>query len=310
MILKNNLNFLYKILLIIIIFLMFCIFSIGHSESKEWKLEKIQTYIIAYDDNDFGGISSINLDNKGEEFVMLSDKGVFFKGKILRDEKKKIKKIIFKEKEKLLKSNGEYVDKRNIDSEGMTKTKSNNFYISFESNHRIMFHEKLNSPGKLLSKHPDFYNFEVNKGIEALATNSKNDLYAIPEVPLKLKNKFPVYIYSQNKWTSENEIDIQENFQITDAIFLNDDQLIILERELDWVKGFRTQIRVINFLDDKIKNIKRVYISDYNSANNEGISIWNRNVEVERIKFLTISDNNFLPFIETVINEYELVQLD
>ena len=31
---------------------------------------------------------------------------------------------------------------------------------------------------------------------------------------------------------------------------------------------------------------------------------------IERIKILTISDNNFLPFIETVINEYELVQLD
>ena len=87
-------------------------------------------------------------------------------------------------------------------------------------------------------------------------------------------------------------------------------KLIILERELDWVKGFRTQIRMVNFLDEKIKNIKRIYISDYNSANNEGISIWNKNMGIERIKILTISDNNFLPFIETVINEYELVQLD
>ena len=251
MILKNNLNFFYKILLIFIILLIIYIFSINYSESKEWKLEKIQTYIITYNDNDFGGISSINVDNKGEEFVMLSDKGIFFRGEIIRDKKKKIKIINFKEKEKLLKSNGEYVDKRNIDSEGMTKSKNNNYYISFESNHRIMFHEKLTSPGKLLSKHADFYNFEVNKGIEALAINSKNDLYAIPEIPSKLKNKFPIYIYKKNKWTSKNEIDIHENFQITDAIFLNDNQLIILERELDWVKGFRTQIRMVNFLRHK-----------------------------------------------------------
>ena len=305
--LKNKSYFFNKIPITIFCFLSIFFFTYSYSETIKWNLKKTQTFIIKNEDPDFGGISSIIIDNNGKKFEMLSDKGIFFKGEIIRDENEKILDLNFFEKGKLLKSNGESVDGRNIDSEGMTKSINNDYFISFESNHRIMYHEKLNLPGRLLSKHSDFKTFEANKGIEALAINSKNYLYAIPELP-SIKNKFPIYIFKNNKWTSINEIEVQKDFQITDADFLNDEQLIILERELDWVKGFRTLIRLINIKNNEIINVRKIFMSNYNSTNNEGISIWNTNNNNLSIKLTTISDNNFLPFIETVINEYELIQ--
>ena len=38
--------------------------------------------ILKYEDQDFGGISGITLSENGENFVLLSDKSFFFKGKI------------------------------------------------------------------------------------------------------------------------------------------------------------------------------------------------------------------------------------
>lgn len=295
-----------RVLKIFLISNLFLIIFIYKLESKTWEFNKISSLDVISQDPDFGGISSLSIEDNGKNLVMLSDKGFFFHGIIHRSLDNKLKKLTFSRKGKLLKSNGKIVDGKNIDSEGLAKSKNGNFFVSFESNHRIMYHEKLYLPGRLLTKHSDFSKFEINKGIETLAINSKNHLYAIPELPSKIKKGFPVYVLKNRKWSLDNIIKASGDFQITDGAFINDNLLIVLERELDWVKGFRTQIRIIEFLDEKINNIHKVFTSGYTSTNFEGISIWKKNDEFNKIKVILISDNNFLPFIETKISEYEL----
>ena len=54
------------------------------------------------------------------------------------------------------------------------------YYISFESNNRIMYHETLKTPGKFIPEHPDFDKLLFNDGIEALAIKDNGELYALP----------------------------------------------------------------------------------------------------------------------------------
>ena len=305
-IIKEFLNY-KRILNIFFISTLFFVFFVYKLDSKTWKFNKLSSLDIISKDSDFGGISSLSVEKNGKNLVMLSDKGFVFKGIIDRNSNKKMTKLTLTSKDKLLKSNGKVVDGKNIDSEGLAKSINGNFFISFESNHRIMYHEELDLPGKLLVKHPDFSTFEINKGIEALAINSKNHLFAIPESPSKIRKGFPVYILKNRKWTVDNTIEASVNFEITDGTFINDNLLIILERELDWVKGFRTQIRIIEFINGKINKIYNVFTSDYSSTNFEGIAIWKKNNELNKMKIILISDNNFLPFIETKISEFELI---
>ena len=299
-----------RVLNIFLIYFLFFFSFVFKLDSKTWEFNKINSLEIISNDSDFGGISSLSIENNGKNLIMLSDKGFFFKGIIDRNSDNKMTNLTLTSKEKLLKSNGKIVDGKNIDSEGLAKSINGNFFISFESNHRIMYHEKLDLPGKLLIKHPDFSKFEVNKGIETLAINSKNHLFAIPELPSKIKRGFPIYILKNKKWSADNLIEVSDNFQITDGTFINDNLLIILERDLDWVKGFRTQIRIIEFLEGRINKIHKVFTSDYTSTNFEGISIWKENDEFKKLKIILISDNNFLPFIETKISEYELIMTE
>ena len=53
-------------------------------EKNKWQLSLFGSKLLKYEDQDFGGISGITLSENGENFVLLSDKSFFFKGKIFK----------------------------------------------------------------------------------------------------------------------------------------------------------------------------------------------------------------------------------
>ena len=62
-----------------------------------------------------------------------------------RNSFQKLEYIKIIEKGKILNSKGEKLSGRNTDSESITKAQEDGYYISFESNNRVMFHDKLTS---------------------------------------------------------------------------------------------------------------------------------------------------------------------
>ena len=270
-----------------------------------WELSLFNSKIIIHEDDDFGGISGITLSENGENFVLLSDKSFFFKGKIIRDNLNKIIDLKILEKGQLSSSKGEILTGKNIDSESIVKIDKNGYYISFESNNRIMYHETLKSPGKFIPKHSDFDKLLYNDGIEALAIKENGELYALPELPPKGKELHPIYRFTNNEWSIIDEIEIDKGFKVVDAEMIDHENLITLERKFSFYDGFKIRLRRIKFEKDIIKNSEILLESlPWEYYNFEGLGKWkdsNGNI------YLTlVSDNQFSPLLKTEVKEFIL----
>ena len=270
-----------------------------------WELSLFNSKIIIHEDDDFGGISGITLSENGENFVLLSDKSFFFKGKIIRDNLNKIIDLKILEKGQLSSSKGEILTGKNTDSESIVKIDKRGYYISFESNNRIMYHETLKGPGKFIPKHSDFDKLLFNDGIEALAIKDNGELYALPELPPKGKDFHPIYKFYNNSWTIIDKIKIDQGFKIVDAEMIDDENLMTLERKFSFYDGFKIRLRRIKFEKDIIKNSEILLESlPWEYYNFEGLGKWkdsNGNI------YLTlVSDNQFSPLLKTEVKEFIL----
>ncbi len=280
----------------------------SHAETfDKWLLKPFGHQILHEVDPKFGGLSGISVSPSGEEFVVISDKANYFTGKIVRNKESKLVSINVLNRGKLLSSTGTELSGQNIDSESIIKAPSNGYYISFESNNRVMFHNKLSASGIFLPKHPDFKRFKYNEGIEALALNHSGRLYAIPESPPRGDQSHPIYKLRGDKWIVIGHINIDEEFKVTDAEFIDDQNLILLERKFTFLNGFVIRIRRIFFENDEIKSIQVLLESEpWEFYNLEGLSQWK---DEDGNTYLTlISDNQFSPLLKTEIREFLVVK--
>ena len=272
---------------------------------NKWELNLFGSKILTYEDQDFGGISGLTISENGENFVLLSDKSFFFKGKIIRDNLNKIIDLKILEKGQLSSSKGEILTGKNIDSESIVKIDKSGYYVSFESNNRIMYHETLKSPGKFMPKHSDFDKLLFNDGIEALAIKENGELYAIPELPPNGKDYHPIYKFNNNEWSIIDEIKIDQGFKVVDAEMIDDKNLITLERKFSFYDGFKIRLRRIIFEKNNIKNSEILLESlPWEYYNFEGLSKWKDSNG--KIYLTLISDNQFSPLLKTEVREFIL----
>jgi len=272
---------------------------------NKWELNLFGSKILTYEDQDFGGISGLTVSENGENFVFLSDKSFFFKGKIIRNNLNKIIDLKILDKGQLSSSKGEILTGKNIDSESIVKIDKSGYYVSFESNNRIMYHETLESPGKFIPKHSDFDKLLFNDGIEALAIKENGELYALPELPPKGKDYHPIYKFNNNEWSIIDKIKIDQGFKVVDAEMIDDENLITLERKFSFYDGFKIRLRRIIFEKNIIKNSEILLESlPWEYYNFEGLGKWkdsNGNI------YLTmVSDNQFSPLLKTEVKEFIL----
>ena len=296
--------FLTQIFLIILpIYLTpFFTYSTG---SKKWELNLLSSKILAHKTTEFGGISGLTISENGENFVFISDRSYFFKGKIIRNDLNKIVDLKILDQGPLLSSKGEILTGRNIDSESIVKLNNNGYYISFESNNRIMYHKTLESPGEFLPKHTDFDKFLFNDGIEALAIKESGELYALPELPPKGKESHPIYKLNNNKWSIIDEIKIDQDYKVVDAEMIDDENLITLERKFSFYDGFKIRLRRIIFEKNNVQNSEVLLESlPWEYYNFEGLSKWKDNDG--KIHLTLISDDQFSPLLKTEIREFIL----
>ena len=275
--------------------------------ANSWRLETFSHQILKYEDPDFGGLSGISMSSDGNRFVAISDRAIYFEGEMIRNNAKKLIGITILGHGKILNSKGKELSGKNVDSESIVRSPEKGYYISFESNNRIMFHNTLSSPGKFLPKHPDFNKLKFNDGIEAIAINETGHVFAIPELPPKGHQKHPIYKLEEQQWFVLNSLKISDGFKITDAEFIDDQNLILVERKFTFLDGFQIRLRRILFEKDEIKSIQVLLESDpWDFYNLEGLSKWKD--EHGNIYLTLISDNQFSPLLKTEIREFLLVK--
>ena len=276
--------------------------------TETWQVEDLGSFEINLNIPEMGGLSALKVTSFGKKFITISDKGHYFEGTINRNSSGLINNLNVLKTGSLLNSSGETLSGRNTDSESMTTTQTEGFYISFESNDRIMFHKNLSAPGKFLPKHTDFKLFEKDKGLEAIASNYKGEIHAIPEAPPEGESKYPIYKLVDDGWVILTRFFQSETFLITDAVFLPDNNLLLLERDYNWGVGFKMQLRVLTFDIDTITGQNIIFSLDSGLHNYEGISIWQ---DKNGNYYITlISDNNFLPFVNSKVKEFKLKKVN
>jgi len=275
------------------------------ADVKKWQLEQVGFLNIDRNEKDYGGFSGLVISNEGTEALVVTDKSFFFVLELRRDENDGLTGYSVIRKGRILSSKGEHLNGRNTDSESIVIDENNNYYISFESNHRIMMHAEVGGKGVFMPKHPMFRKLSVNKGIEALAIDADNRLIAIPEKPPLGISDIPIFRLQNDKWEIIKYVKINDNFLVTDAEILPQGLLLVLERKFSWTQGFKTRFRLISL--DKFDNTEpiTVFTSTANQFDNlEGVTLW-RDKKGE-MRILTVSDDNFHPLQQSEIREFFL----
>ena len=291
--------------IVFILIIFFGAISTLKADVKKWKLEQVGFLNIDRNEKDYGGFSGLLINNAGTEALVVTDKSFFFVLELRRDDNDFLTGYSVIKKGRILSSKGEHLNGRNTDSESIAMDANNNYYISFESNHRIMMHTEVEGKGIFVPKHPMFRKLSVNKGIEALAIDNENRLIAIPEKPPLGISDIPIFRLQNNKWEIIKYVKIEDNFLVTDAEILPMGLLLILERKFSWTQGFKTRFRLISL--DKFDNTEPiiVFTSTANQFDNlEGMTFWKDKKGEMRI--LTVSDDNFHPLQQSEIREFFL----
>jgi len=291
--------------IIFVLLIFFVTIPTLKADVKKWQLEQVGFLNIDRNEKDYGGFSGLVISSEGTEALVVTDKSFFFVLALRRGENEILTGYSVIRKGRILSSKGEHLNGRNTDSESIVIDKNNNYYISFESNHRIMMHAKVEGKGVFVPKHPMFRKLSVNKGIEALAIDADNRLIAIPEKPPSGISDIPIFRLQNDKWEIIKYVKINDNFLVTDAEILPEGLLLILERKFSWTQGFKTRFRLISL--DKFDNKEPVTIftSTANQFDNlEGVTLWrDKNGEM---RILTVSDDNFHPLQQSEIREFFL----
>ena len=291
--------------IVFILIILFGAIPTLKADVKKWKLEQVGFLNIDRNEKDYGGFSGLIIRNAGTEALVVTDKSFFFVLELRRDDNDILTGYSAIKKGRILSSKGEHLNGRNTDSESIAMDANNNYYISFESNHRIMMHTEVEGKGIFVPKHPMFRKLSVNKGIEALAIDNENRLIAIPEKPPSGISDIPIFRLQNNKWEIIKYVKIEDNFLVTDAEILPMGLLLILERKFSWTQGFKTRFRLISL--DKFDNTEPiiVFTSTANQFDNlEGMTFWKDKKGEMRI--LTVSDDNFHPLQQSEIREFFL----
>ena len=291
--------------ILFILIILFGAISTLEADVKKWKLEQVGFLNIDRNKKDYGGFSGLLIKNAGTEALVVTDKSFFFVLQLRRDDNDFLTGYSVIKKGRILSSKGEHLNGRNTDSESIAMDANNNYYISFESNHRIMMHTEVEGKGIFVPKHPMFRKLSVNKGIEALAVDDENRLIAIPEKPPLGISDIPIFRLQNNKWEIIKYVKMEDNFLVTEAEILPMGLLLILERKFSWTQGFKTRFRLISL--DKFDNTEPiiVFTSAANQFDNlEGMTFWKDKKGEMRI--LTVSDDNFHPLQQSEIREFFL----
>ena len=292
----------YNILIILILFWMVPTLK---ADVKSWTLEQVGFLNIDRNEKNYGGFSGLIIQDEGSEALILTDKSFFFVLKLQRNDDDNLMGYSLIRKGRILSSKGEHLNGRNTDSESIVIGENSNYYISFESNHRIMMHTKIEGKGVFIPKHPMFRKLSVNKGIEALAIDNEDRLIAIPEKPPLGLSDIPIFRLQNNKWEIIKYLKIMDDFLVTDAEFLPDGLLLILERKFSWTQGFKTRFRLISLNNFDNRKPITVFTSTANQFDNlEGMALWKD--KKGAIRILTVSDDNFHPLQQSEIREFFL----
>lgn len=214
------------------------------------KLEFLGGLELASASKDFGGISGLRFIGNSNEFLAVTDKGFWLSAELIRDRNRPAA-IEAARITRLRDSSGKKLNKKSeADAEGL-EISGDVVFISFERQHRIEQYSLLNgeiipaAKGPVVVFEPN--EFSKNSGLEAVAKPDGESplagtLLAFPEHAPSQDGNLRGFIIDENS-AAEFRIAKSKNFSITDADFLPNGDLVLLERKFSIAEGVALRIR-------------------------------------------------------------------
>lgn len=252
----------------------------------------------------YGGFSGLEVTPDGNRFTAISDRGGITSGVFARQDGR-ITDATADSVHDLLDTKGRVQGQHVHDAEGLAIREDGRIFVSYENRHRVWAYLTLDAAAQL-PRAPEFRNLQANSGLEALAVDSRNRLYAIPERSGKLTRPFPVWRYDPAKetWTHSHDLTRRGGFLVVGADFGPDGLLYVLEREFTgW--GFRSRVRRFGLTENKVISEETLLETPTLRHDNlEGIAVWRD--ETGAIRLTMVSDDNFRAFQRTEFVEYRV----
>lgn len=251
-----------------------------------------------------GGISGIDLSDDGKDVVMITDRGMTAKGRIIR-QSGKMERFEITEAVPLANRFGGPLQKAFADAEGLAVHPDGRIFVSFETQDRVSVYQRFGGKERLTGFTTEWRRFPKNQGLEALALAPDGALWAIPEFVWDAGTEGRVYrLAPDGDWQHHETIPAKDGLRPVGADFGPDGQLYLLERGF-FALGFYSRVR--RFTLDANAIVKTETILETISGrhgNLEGIAVW-RDTDGKTVLTM-VSDDNFQSVQRNQIVEYKL----
>ena len=275
------------------------------SAANAAELQLQSTYVWEHQDDAFGGVSGIWVSEKGDALVAVTDRGHFVEADIQRSNGN-ISDVAVRNFDALKGRDGLPLSGILVDAEGLAIAGDGTRFVSFEGNPRVWRYSSFASRPQWTHKWNRFWNLQRNSGLEALAIDDNGTLYAVPERSGRWERPFPVYRYDGKSWDDRLNLPRSEKFLVVGADFGPDGKFYLLEREFNWLGGFKSRIRRFTLADAGFENEETLLQSDWTEYDNlEGIAVWEDGNGATIITL--VSDDNFSVFQSTTLVEFLVI---
>ncbi len=266
----------------------------------------------------FGGLSALNV-SKTNQVTAITDTGFWVIGKIDRNKLGRPTGLSDASISPLLNADGkQFQNKWMADAEGMAIGKSE-IFISLEQDSRIISYQRNSSQNiqsSQLVPHTEFTkSLKSNFALEAIAAAPPEagltfDLVAVSEFSPNEDGHARAFFRQSETW-NEFQIPLFDSFLITDAAFMMNGDLLLLERRFSLATGARARVRQISSTMISAGNLATgKVILELNDGqwidNMEGMSVFR--TTNNKLKLALISDNNLFPLQRTLYLEFEWLE--
>lgn len=257
------------------------------------------------DDPLFGGFSAIDMAENGTRVTLITDRGAYGVGVVMRDAKGQIIGVQLQPL-RLLRGKGDApLSAGRNDSEGLAIAADGTVYISFEGAARVLRYDRLDGQADNLPDHPDFAKFQRNSALEALAIDAQGTLYTLPERSGAVDLAFPIYRYKDGVWDVPFSLPREPRYLPVGADIGPDGRLYVLLRDFLGISGFSSKLIRMEMGQSTLGASEVMFQSPVGFHDNlEGVSVWRDGAG--RLRASMVADNNFLPFLSSGIVEYTL----
>lgn len=277
---------------------------IGFSRQNVSRVEFLQEYIWDFPTiRWFGGISTIETFDNGTRYLASTDKGLMFRGPVLRHETGEIRLMPPRKAWGLLSSRNTRLPWRLSDTEGMAIAPDGSVFVAFETVARVARYIDTRGPSEIIPRPLGFRDLPNNGGIEALAMDTAGTMYAIPE-RFSERGRIPVFRRVQAEWSDTWHVRATPWLNPVGADVGPDGRLYLLERGLNFL-GFRSRLRRWEITETGLENEEILMDTRRNRFGNlEGLDVWRD--EHGALRALLVEDNNFWPFNKTSVVDIRL----